>query len=215
VQPTDEDPWVRPKPMDDLQIYENLMTDINRTNWGGTNVYAFTHDTRAGTGWNFHHNTILNTDSNGLYTPEGAMALGPFTFQNNIARKASLGLKTGGVGEGTATLDAQFPSYTWGGNVIAGATCNLYPAGTTCPTQTNFEAAFTSYGTGAEDVILNYALATGHAYNTAGTDGGRVGADVAALAVMLANVQFGNVPAAVLPVPRRSRSIRVADEDEF
>ncbi len=56
---------------------------------------------------------------------------------DNLWAHGLYGVFGSNVGEGTPAIAAYMPGGTFSGNVIVGAGCGIYPAGTSCPASPN------------------------------------------------------------------------------
>jgi hypothetical protein len=79
----------------------------------------------------------------------------------------------GGQSEGNGTLAAFFPGAVFQGNIVIGASSQLYPAGNYFPA--------TLSQVGFVDPSGNFRLSASSPYVNSATDGGAIGADIQAI----------------------------------
>ncbi len=137
----------------------------------------------------FHDTTLLNADSWPDVPPNNGKA-DRFVFNNNIAPKGVYGISGTETSEGLPTLNAYFPGYTVNKDLIQGADCALYPAGTLCPA--TFDGMF------VDQPNHNYRLVA-PPYKGGGTDLQDIGADIDGVDEATAGAVSG-APPAVVPV---------------
>jgi hypothetical protein len=134
------------------------------------------------------HNTIDHDGTAVLYAHGGTAAaperiLG-FAFTNNAARHNSYGINGASGAAGNLTISMYFPDGDVRGNWLAGGSAAAYPAG-------NFFAG--PYDPAFANVAAtDYRPAAGSVLLSAATDGGNIGADIAALRAGLAGVVDGS-----------------------
>lgn len=135
----------------------------------GTDSVTIDHNTANQTG------NIASTDGN-----SGAAPHTNFVYTNNVTPHGGYGFTGASLTEGTATLNALFPGYTFRRNVIAGTDqygnnwSRFYPA------DNFFPNSFDSVGF-ADYVDYDFRLASSSPYKNQGTDGKDVGADASAI----------------------------------
>ena len=136
------------------------------------------------------HNTIFNT---GTVVFADSPPISGFVYTNNLSKHNAYGIDGQSTASGTATLDAFFPGWVFGGNVLAGGPASSYPAGNFFPTVAQFEASFVNLAAG------DLRLVAGSPFRNAGTDGKDIGADMGAVANAAATI--GGTSASGGPVP--------------
>lgn len=179
-------PIVRPAPIRNVIIRNNLVIDCTGTVWG---------ESPSNTAWvmliqngnedvTIDHNTVIAPGMRDVMTIDSSNHVNVnFTYTNNMALRNGSGISGPPSAEGTAALDAWMSSYTVQSNAIGGAQSGQfsggYPASNNYPTVANWQAAFTTYS--ADGAPLDYVIAPAHAYKNAGLDGKDLGADIAAV----------------------------------
>jgi len=179
--------------MEDGTIKNNLIYDIG-SSWGtnqstfyfgyGFNVGA--PASRTGQRLTVDHNTILNDVTNygpALISSDTTQKWADLKWTNNIERRGQNGWHAlfngsfGSGGEGTTAWNnsTSGTNRLMNGNVHSGALGVSYPDTTISffPDETTLQACFTNYAGG------DYSLASGCAWNNAGTDSLDIGADIA------------------------------------
>jgi hypothetical protein len=170
------------------------------------------------------HNTIIWTLTSGkgillVAGTEGNQHSG-LIVRDNMMPKGFYGVYDLPGWQGTVPLDRAAPGWIFTKNTIAGASSGSYPANNFFPTVPQWEAAFTTYT--ADGVGANYVIATGSAYENAGTDGLDLGADIPQVLIetgtAISGVPYTGDPPADPPVtvdPRvRPRGPRVPGQDD-
>ena len=156
------------QPLSGIVFTNNLVIDLSRANWGGAAQLLLTS---GGDQLTFDRNTVF-TDGTSVVYADGAQVTG-FVFTNNIIPDNSWAVMGAGAGEGTNTLNAFYPGATFQRNAIVGGQSNLYPGANYFPPSAG--------AVGFVDLNGNYRLSTTSAYRNAATDGGAIGADIAAI----------------------------------
>jgi hypothetical protein len=180
----------RPQPASGLLWHDNLCYDAGSQYNLAFNATPASQDQfqvfDALNNWTIRNNTTI-MDQRAVITFENANPFGTNAFRDNIAFKGSLGIR-GNDQQGEGVVACTFYSgTTCTNNVIGGGQASIY-SGNLTPTRTALQAAFVNFG-GLS--IGDYALTTGHAYRTAGTGGGMIGADVEAIVTGTAGVVTG------------------------
>jgi hypothetical protein len=156
----------------DIVVRNNLFEDVNGAKYGSTGRFAMV---RAGYGYTFDHNTILQDGASYLY---GGDFPAPYvTFTNNIVQDLAWGVMGAGTAPGTSSLTTWYPNATFLRNVSAGSNAATYPQGNFYPASMT-DVGFVNY------VYLtggNYRLSSTSIYKGAGTDGKDLGADLNAI----------------------------------
>ena len=117
------------------------------------------------------HNTVIQGDSSGIAKIDGNVD--GFVFTNNIIPDNSWAVMGSAVAEGTATLNAFFPGWTFQRNVVIGGQSSMYPTANYFPTLV---------GTvGFVDPSGNFRLSSSSTYINAATDGTAIGASISAI----------------------------------
>ena len=107
-----------------------------------------------------------------------------FVVRDNLGPAGTYGVFGGGVGSGTAALNA-YAQWTFEGNVLAGANAAVYPAN-------NFYPANFPQGIGFVDPANgDYRLSSSSPYKNQATDGGDPGVDFDALLAKTARALSG------------------------
>ena len=126
-----------------LVIRNNLFTDIDQANWGGTGVFVQIGDAPADV--HVEHNTVMHSGHVvSVYggTPTAPRVATGFRFVSNIAKHNAYGIYGNGVGTGNPAIATYFPGSVIVGNVMAGGNASLYPAGNVFPTVAFLMAQF-------------------------------------------------------------------------
>jgi hypothetical protein len=155
-----------------ITIRNNLFADIDNDHWGGSGY--FLQITGAPRDVTVDHNTIIQDHASGIIQVEGPPVLG-FVFTNNLVRHNAYGIIGQDRAPGSDTISAYFPASLIAGNVIADADPRRYPGGNRFPSSAEFRSQFVHYDTG------DFRLIPASPWNTGGTDGVRLGADLTAL----------------------------------
>ena len=156
------------RPTARVRISNNLFIDVGGE-WGGGTLFQIMHGT---TSVHIAHNTALQTGTAilaGDTTPHRS-----FTFENNLVLHNEYGIIGSDAGIGRGSIDRYFPNAAIRNNVLVGAPGGAYPPGTFNP------SSIAAVGFEAPD-RGDYRLATGSRFRGAATDGGDIGADVAAI----------------------------------
>ncbi|HEX7019981.1 MAG TPA: hypothetical protein VF159_08230 [Gemmatimonadaceae bacterium] len=187
-----------------IQIRDNLLYGLSKSLGG--NGWAFL----VGEGPRdvvIDRNTV-DFDGTSLVYMYGGTSSAPrpiagFQFTNNATRHNSYGIAASFTSYGTAALNLYCPDGIVRGNWISGASASRYPSGNRFDTP--FETAFVSTSIG------DYRLVTGSPLLKAATDGGPVGANVAALRQIASTVIAGTMPISSTtgppPAPKNLRII--------
>lgn len=152
-----------------LTIRNNIVADIDSTNWGGSG-YAFQilGGPRQIT---IDHNTIIQEHASGVILLDGPPVL-EFVFTNNLTRHNSYGIIGRDHGPGNDTISAFFPGSQITSNVIADGDASQYPRGNLFPTSADFRNQFVDYA------ASDYRLVASSTWKKAGSDGADLGANV-------------------------------------
>lgn len=121
----------------------------------------------------YAHNTMLHSGTSGSSAMLGDanIILSNSAVVNNIFTHAEYGFFGGGVGEGTAAINAYTANTSLTGNAfIAGGNPSSYPAGNFFPASIS-SVGFVNFGT-------DYRLSSSSLYHSAGTDGKDLGASL-------------------------------------
>jgi hypothetical protein len=153
-----------------ITISNNLMADIDSTNWGGSG-YAF-QIVGGPRQIVIDHNTIIQEHAQGIMFVEGPPIL-QFSYTNNLARHNEYGIIGTNHGVGNDTISAYFPGSRITDNVIADGSASAYPGGNRFPTSDDFRRQFVGYAAG------DYRLVPNSSWKAQGTDGVDLGANVA------------------------------------
>jgi Right handed beta helix region len=127
----------------DLVIRNNLFTDVSSATWGGSGIFLQLGDEPADV--HVEHNTVMQTGN--IISVYGGTAAAPrlvpgFRFTSNIVKHNSYGIFGNNIGTGNPAIAAYFPASVIVGNVMAGGSANLYPAGNVFPTVAELMAQF-------------------------------------------------------------------------
>ena len=127
----------------DLVIRNNLFTDVSSGAWGGSGIFLQLGDEPADV--HVEHNTVMQTGN--IISVYGGTAAAPrlvpgFRFTSNIVKHNSYGIFGNNIGTGNPAIAAYFPASVIVGNVMAGGSANLYPAGNVFPTVAELMAQF-------------------------------------------------------------------------
>jgi hypothetical protein len=175
--------------LDSLTVEHNLVYDSG-PGWGSASAWAVLFGYTGPTNFVFRKNTVV-------HRLHGAMAFGdsevPFggtnTITDNLFFHNTYGFDSNAPGTnfGILSIDAHIGSANFLNNVVTSSNYT-YPTTTIRPDNATLQAAFVNYG---GPNITDYALTTAHAYRTAGTSGGLIGADIAQLVINLSGVFEG------------------------
>jgi hypothetical protein len=156
-----------------IAILNNLFIDVGG-HWGAGRLLQLLEgvsDVRI------VHNTALQTDTvmfGGERTPNE-----PFVFENNLVLHNRYGVIGSGTAAGRATLDRYFPHAVMRRNVFIGGPAASYP------TDNFFPSSIDSVGF-VDRQRGNYRLAASSPYKRAASDGRDPGADITAVAPLIA-----------------------------
>jgi len=209
--------------MADVLIENNLFTDLSTT-WGGSYTpiqisggnYANHVGSRGGSRITFSHNTFLaDTAMDGpmwFVMNLGTDENDEFVFSNNLAgRQGSLALRTyisdNGQTAGTTSWNLATSGFSYATNNVwpdASSGTYTFSASSFFPTNATLQSALVNYSTCFADVITGCALNGSSAYDSAGSDGLDIGADIAAIQVLTDVALSGNATGGVV-TPGRSR----------
>jgi hypothetical protein len=92
----------------------------------------------------FDHNTIIASKFSGIVEMEDSVD--GFVFTNNVTPIGEYGIAASGKGLGNDAIRSSMPGAKITGNVLAGASAGMYPAGNLFPSMTDFQAQFANYG---------------------------------------------------------------------
>ena len=157
-----------------IVVRNNLFEDISGTQFGGQGRFLLM--TSGGHDYTFDHNTVLQDGWTSVYVSNPVQN---FVFTSNIIPDYSWAIMGDGMAPGNATITTFFPYSIFLGNIFAGSSQSMYPAGNHYPA--SFGAVgFVNYVplTGG-----NYRLALTSLYSKAGNDGKDVGVDIDVLNV--------------------------------
>lgn len=158
-----------------LVVQHNLFEDIDRAAWGGDGrVFQVVTPNLPVVGLKIDHNTVTEVGNAFLVAGDTVAVAQGFWFTNNVVPRGDYGAFGSGQGEGTQALDHYFPGHVFTHNAIVGASAASYPAGNFFPA-TMADVGFVDFAGG------DYSLAGSSPYADAATDGGDLGADMAAL----------------------------------
>jgi hypothetical protein len=152
-----------------ITIRNNLLADIDSTNWGGSG-YAF-QILGGPRQIAIDHNTIIQEHAQGIVQIEGPPIL-QFSYTNNLARHNEYGIIGRDHGIGNDTISAFLPGSRISDNVIADGAASSYPPGNRFPTSDDFRRQFVGYATG------DYRLVPNSSWKGSGTDGIDLGANI-------------------------------------
>lgn len=156
-----------------ILIANNLFEDVGGS-WGSGDLLLIGDSARDVT---FRHNTALQ---NGTIVFSDGSADPGFSYMNNIAPHNKYGIIGSNTGVGTQTLARYFPDGEVTGNVIAGGSAALYPAGNYFPASLS--------DVGFQDMATHdYRLAASSPYRHKADDGTDIGANMDALCTALAS----------------------------
>jgi hypothetical protein len=156
-----------------IAILNNLFIDVGG-HWGAGRLFQLlegVNDVRIG------HNTALQTDTvifGGERTPNE-----PFVFENNLVLHNRYGMIGSGTAAGRPTLDRYFPHAVIKGNVFVGGPAASYPTDNFFPTSID-SVGFVDRQRG------DYRLAASSPYKRLASDGRDPGADITAVAPLIA-----------------------------
>ncbi len=160
-------------------IIENI--DVGPIYYGTGRLFQLLEEI---TDLSIEHNTTFSNGGDQLISFGSMPVLVRLAFRDNVANRGRYGIKGGGVGEGTPSLNTYAPTYDVRGNVIIGAAASSYPTSNYFPS-TVTATGFVGYSTG------NYRLTSSSAYSGMATDGSDPGADIAGVESATANVTSG------------------------
>jgi hypothetical protein len=103
----------------------------------------------------FDHNTILHT---GKVINIGGPAVSGLVYTNNLALHNTYGVQGQSYGIGTSSLNHYFPGFVFTGNVLAGGSASLYPAGNYFPSAAAFRAALAGSDSGDYSLVPGASL---------------------------------------------------------
>jgi hypothetical protein len=127
----------------DLVIRNNLFTDIDHGTWGGAGIFLQIGDEAADV--HVEHNTVMHTGHIiSVYggTPAAPRVATGFRFVSNVVKHNAYGIFGNNVGTGNPAIATYFPGGVIVGNVMAGGSANVYPAGNVFPTVAFLMAQF-------------------------------------------------------------------------
>lgn len=170
-----------------IRITNNLIYDVST---------AYSTAGNAANGWfavignaprgiTIDHNTIDNDGADTICLYDGVDVVRGLVVTNNLMRDNAYGIFGGGSQEGVRTLAQYAPDAYVAGNVIAGATAALYPAGNLFPALSQWPAAFVNRA------AADYRLVSTSAWRGMALDGTDPGVSFSALNAALA----GGAPA--------------------
>ncbi len=154
---------------DAITIRNNVFEDVSRASYGGDGRFLLIQGTPDVT---VDHNTVFDDGPSDLYADGTASSA--FVFTNNILPNNAWAIIGTGTAPGNGTIANYFPLGQFQGNVVAAAPASSYPTGNFYPSSL-----------GAVDFVDlsggNYRLSSSSSYNSAGTDGMNIGADIDAI----------------------------------
>lgn len=159
---------------DDL---ENVVVEHNLVYNVGVGVnYALIFGYAGAENFTFRNNTVLHTTQGAWnFAQTDRPWKGVNTVYDNIFIHNTYGFKSDYFVVGSASIAGHFGADTAFHHNAITTSSYTYPAGTLKPTTAELQAAFVNYGGGSPG---DYDLVTGHAWRTAGSTGGRLGADI-------------------------------------
>jgi hypothetical protein len=153
-----------------ITISNNVFTDVG-FGWGGGAQWILM--SRGPAHVTIEHNTVVHT-GHVVLVDNGTCS--NFIFRNNMSMHNQYGIAGGGASFGNTAIAAYFPGGIVTKNVLAGGSPSRYPAGNYFPSVATWQAQFVNYAAG------DYRLLSSSAFNSVGTDGRDLGADIDALA---------------------------------
>ncbi len=193
--------------LNDVSMHDNLVLDINGTNWGGADGtpfqilsgnYAGSCTVQGPQNLTINHNTAIAVGRKLINTGDyiAAPTIGGFVFENGIQARENYGVQGSSEAEGSGTLNAYFGTYTFTHNAIenAGGNPGGYPSGNFWPTSWSIvdfvDSTLCPAGQGfpITNPVGDCALQSGSPYHNAGTDGADLGANMTTLASEIAGV---------------------------
>lgn len=179
-------PWAAP--VTNLMIRNNLLYDSGGVWAQGGSQYDM-NCLEGITNMTIDHNTLIHVGSGSMVVD--ATQLTPMlglVITNNMMRKESFGIKSGGFASGTASLNAVTSGgYTFDHNAIADSNSGIDGAGNFYESAALWQAEFVNYvfdGSAGAD----FHIKPGSAYHNAGLDGKDIGCDVDLVLAATANV---------------------------
>lgn len=181
-----------------LQIMHNLVYDMDRARWGGSGDFvqlgAMPSDISIEQNTVFHSGMALRLY--GGKTPSGGHEIERLVFRNNAMKHNEYGIKGDGTNSGHSSIAKYLPGAVLEHNILAGGPASQYPADNYFPSVTEFEAQF------VDPQNENFALVAGSRFVSASSTGAAVGADLAAMQLVMNGAasappagQGGQVPA--------------------
>jgi putative Ig domain-containing protein len=165
-----------------IVMRDNLFDDLTSASWGsGSRPFQIGAGADTVT---IDHNTVVTTDSTILWL-YGAPSTST-VYTNNMSAHNTYGIFGSGSSSGIASINMYLPGGVVAGNVLAGGSASKYPAGNFFPTVSAWQSNFVNYAAG------DYRLTAVSAYNSAGTDGKNLGADIDAVNAQTANALTGD-----------------------
>lgn len=119
------------------------------------------------------HNTCIQDGTSVLNVDPGRPTITGFVFTNNVQLHQAYGVIGSGLAPGLPTILALFTAPVFERNVFADCQGTPYPAGTFCPSLSEFWSQFRDPSRG------DYRLTPTSPFRKAGTDGEDLGADLA------------------------------------
>jgi len=165
-----------------IVVRNNLVHDVDRVAFGGHGrIFQVITPNRPIDGLLIAHNTTFTNGNAALVMGDTTAVATGFIFRDNVTSRGDYGVFGSAAGEGTGALETFVPGYTFDSNVLIGFTEASYPAGNFFPASVD-DVGFVDYPGG------EYGLTQASDYAGAATDGGDIGADVAAVEALTAGV---------------------------
>jgi Right handed beta helix region len=163
-----------------VRIVDNLFYAVDAAAWGGSGAFALIGEGPSDIA--IEHNTV--SQSGNIILAYGGTHAAPktisgFVFRDNLIRHNQYGVIGAERAIGDDTLKSFFPDAVFQSNAIAGGDSGRYPKGNTFLRDSDFDAAFMNATAG------DYRLKPASRLRGAASDGGDMGADVAAIAQAL------------------------------
>ncbi len=166
-----------------IVMTNNLLEDVNRATYGGDGRgFQVTTPQMATEGLEIAHNTVPLVGNAFLVMGDTVPVASNFVFRDNLVAHGDYGAFGSGQGEGTNALMFFAPGAIFTNNAIfAGGTAGSYPMGNVFPADAA-AVGFVDFAGG------DFSLGASSSLNNAASDGGAIGADIAALSKAIAGV---------------------------